>query len=441
MANPFDQFDGQAQAAPVAATAGGDNPFNQFDHAQEAKKDGSDETISNFLHDAGHHIARLAFVGAKGFNDSIINTLAIPNNAITELVNKITGSNHSTPSQMWQGYSDKTVAPPTDLVEQVANTGGAFAGGAAFPLPHIPAGAAPVGQLADSVLGARAAGYVMPKSAITGKGGVAEQLMGAKALAADASRRNNAQMADNIGSQFGLPKGTEITHDVMDKVRETAGKAYKAISDLSPAYASVIDKIKSLRSDAQGYYRQVSTNYDHDVAKKADDLWDQAQNLEAKMANNLKIDTSPDVYDNFVAARKTIAQTHDVDKAIVDSRGELNPTKFSQMYGKEKPLTGALMSAGRSAQAFGKAFTTKGGMAMSFPDAALVGSGAGLTWAMSHDPKLVLAAALGGATRYGARKLALSGPVQDMRLLSGDQKINALAQALAQTGVANQGSN
>lgn len=414
------------------------------DAESTTSNDGGDQTIGNFLHEAAYHIGRLALVGTKGFNDSIINTLALPGNATTELINKISGRNDQTLSQMWQGYSDKTVAPPTDPVEQLANAGGSFAGGAAFPLPKIPPGAAPTGQLADSLLGARAADYVIPKSAITGKVGALEQAMGSKALLADASRRNLKTMAQGLGEQFKLPEGTELTHDAMEKVREQAGKSYQAISDLSPAYAAVIDKIKSLRSDAQGYYRQVSNNYDHDVAKKADGLWDQAQTLEGQMANNLNMDKGalgPGIYDDFVAARKTIAKTHDVDKAIVDSRGELKPEKFSQMYGKEKPLTGALQSAGRSAQAFGRAFTTKGGMALSFPDAALVGSGAGLMYAMTHDPKLVLAAALGGATRYGARKLALSGPVQDYRLLSGDQKINALAQALAQTGVANQGSN
>src|SRR5205085_532884 len=102
-------------------------------------------------------------------------------NAYTEAANKITGDNNPTLSDIWQGYSDKTIPPPSDVVEQVANAGGNFAGGAAFPLPHLPPGAAPTGQLADSLLQARAAGYVIPKSAITGKVGVAEQLMGPKA--------------------------------------------------------------------------------------------------------------------------------------------------------------------------------------------------------------------------------------------------------------------
>jgi hypothetical protein len=135
-----------------------------------------------------------------------------------------------------------------------------------------------------------------------------------------------------------------------------------------------------------------------------------------------------------------LVKAHDVDKALINSRGETNAATFSKMYGKEKPLTGELGVAGRAAQAFKSAFTTGGGRVLPFTDAALMGGGATLGYIGSHDPKLILAAALAGGARFGARKLALSGPVQDYALLSQDQKINALAQALMAAGVANQGS-
>jgi hypothetical protein len=153
----------------------------------------------------------------------------------------------------------------------------------------------------------------------------------------------------------------------------------------------------------------------------------------------LKQQGGGDVYDAYLAARKTIAQTHDVDKAIVDSRAEVKPQTFANAFTKEKPQSGALQDLGRSAQAFGPAFNTaKGPGGLGFLDNTLLGTGAGLQ-VLLHKPALATATIGAALARGMARKALLSGPIQDMMLLSPEQKKQAIAAALLRGSVASNG--
>jgi hypothetical protein len=384
--------------------------------------------------------AQFGMAGVKGANDSLMGAAALVPDAGVQARSLITGEHPQLPSDMWKQYSDKTIPQSSDPVDRAFGTASGLAAGAAVP---VPGGAAsgPTGRLAESFARARNAGYVVPPTAVrpTIANRTLETLLGTKELNAEATGKNLAQASANLTQQFGLPAGSEITHSTMDAVRANAGKAYEAVSSLGPQYAALVDQVKGLRNEASKLYRQNASNYNVATEKQADALWEQAQHADNVLGGALKQQGGGDVYDAYLAARKTIAQTHDVDKAIIDSRAEVKPQTFATAFTKEKPQSGALLDLGRSVQAFGPAFNTNAAPgALSLVDKTLLGSGLGLNW-LAHKPGLAGATIAAALARGVGRKALLSGPVQDMMLLSPEQKQQALAAALLRGGVGAQG--
>lgn len=420
--NPFDQFD-----TPVASAAG--NPFDQFDAPKQ-------QAISPMP--AMDALKRTVGLGVKGFDDSIIRTLLYPADAVSGVINKYgTGPNSPLTAtqplgEQYQNWSDKQTHPATNPAEQVAEIGGGFLGGAKMPLPGGGA-AAPSGQLADSFATARQAGYAIPPASVhpTALNRTIETLLGPKELAAEFSQKNVAKASENLVKQFDLPPGTEISHATMDAVRNKAGVAYDAIASLGPQYRDLVEKVKTLRSTASKLYRQNASNYTKATEDEANSTWQEAQAADDILAKALKQQGGGDLVDNYIAARKTIAQTHDVDKAIIDSRAEVKPQTFATAYAKEKPQSGALLDLGRSTQAFGAAFNTKppARATLTNIDNLLLGSGAGL-YGLAHEPKLAGATLLAALARAGGRKFLASNFMQDSFLLSPAQKRAALAESL-----------
>ena len=388
------------------------------------------------MKNVGNQLGRAAMLGVKGVNDSVMGLATLPLNAAVQAKNIVAGGNTATPGDMWQGYSDSTVAPPQNFGERVLKEGAGFLAGNKIPIPGVsPVASAPLGQARDSANIAREAGYVLPP-----KNALANALLGQKQLSADATAKNVPKMGENIMDMFGAPKGIEPTHEAMDAIRNKAGEAYDAIASIGKGgkalltggidYASLVDNIKSLRSDASAYYRQLSSNYSKDVADKADALWNEAQKQDDILQKLLSQKGDSQLFDNYIQARKTIAQTHEVDKAIVESKGELKPGQFGASYAKEKPLSDALYDAGRSVESNPAAFTTKSKLGpFNALDTALVTSGVALPQFI-HNPTLALSVGGAGLARALARKAALSPVFQQPQYMSDAQKKAALATAL-----------
>jgi len=64
--------------------------------------------------------------------------------------------------------------------------------------------------------------------------------------------------------------------------------------------------------------------------------------------------TNPGLLENYRQARKQIAQSIDVEKAMNPSTGDVSGRKLGSLLDKGRPLTGALKEAAKSAKAFPK---------------------------------------------------------------------------------------
>ena len=420
---PVNDLPGSGQPAPApspldryAGRSGWDINQDDVDHTLKAAKD----MLGGLIKGAGNGIMALPGLAAD---------------ATTYVGNKLTGNDMPAPTAVLKAKLDDAI--PTDN-SYLAELLGGLVAGAKVPLP-IPAGAAPEGALAQSVQQARAGGYVVPPASVNPStvNRLAESLLGKKELAADATRLNTAQLSQNLVKEWNLPKGTEITESTLDAVRSEAGKAYGAISSLSPQFEAAITKIKELRNLGNRLNKQNAANYNVQTEDQANQVMNQAKGIEDKVAEALAKGGKKEMYDDFVQARKTIAQTYDVEKGLNEARATVNAKPLAAAFDNSKPLTGALQDAGRSATAFPSAFNTQGGQIMNNLERTVLGSGAGVAlW--QHDPKYAMYALAAALGRKGGRAALLSGPVQDSMLLSPEQKASALTEALTRTYAAGQ---
>jgi len=316
-------------------------------------------------------------------------------------------------------------------------------------------------EMAAAVNAARAQGYVIPPT--QAKPSLANRILegssGKITMAQNASAKNQAVTNRIAAEALGLPTDTPITVDSLTNLRRAAGQAYDAIGqagaitpgagysqaldkiaapyltaaqgfpgakvspvvDLveslrSPTFdaASAVAKIKELRSAADDAFR--TGNTDIGRASKA-----AAAALEDTIEAHLKSTGATQMLQDFREARKLIAKTYTVEKALNPSSGTVDARKLAAELNRGKPLSGGLKDAADFANRFKTATQTPEAMG-SLPQWSpldLYGSAglSGITGALTGSPLAALGLAL-PLVRPGARSAALSGLVQN-RLVQG----------------------
>jgi hypothetical protein len=407
------------------------------------------DTPGKFLTAALDQGKRLGLLTAKGVNDSVVGTATLPANALTQAINLASGRNDQTLGQRYQQSSDASVAPATNAVEQAFQTGGGFLAGAKMPLPGGGSAAGIPSPTQVSNVMARGADYVLPPSSIQNAGGLTRAIgkfAGTKATNAAATVQNKAQTVANIGKEFGLPEGTDITPDVMDAISAHAWESgYKPVEDLGPQYASIVDVIRKARETTKKLFTDYSRTGRSESLDKAREAQTAATNAEKVLEGALQQAGKPELLSGYKTARSTIAKASAVDRQLIESTGTIKEAGLAREFGKSAPQSGALLQAGRVAQQSPAAFSTAAppaGLDMATRAAGL-GSVAGLGGsAILHNPAYaeiglgILGGKLGvDVLRAGARKMLLSPAVQDaMTFMTPEQKRMAMASAVLRGG-------
>lgn len=409
------------------------------------------DTPLKFLKAAGEQALRLGSLADKGATDAIVDTAVTPINATLAIKNKLTGS--ETPAV--GGDLHLPVAEATNPVERAVELAGGFAAGSKIPIPGMPAAAAQTPRaLTNSI--AREAGYVLPPSEIQNAGGLARTLgkvAGVKPTEAAAALRNKAQTADNLATEFGLPPGTPLSAEALDAVASHAWESgYKPIEELGPQYASLVDVLRKARETSRKLftdYSRTGRSESLDAAKAAQTTANNAENV---LQGAVTKAGRPDLMPGYLAARTTIAKAANADRALKDSTGVINEAALATSYGKDAPLTGALLAAGRTAQAAPKSFSVTPAATMLDTGTKLagLGSAAGIVGSqLAHNPHYaelglsLLGGKLGVSGLRAAMRAGLLSPAaQDaMQLLTPKQKNMAIYSALLRGGAASNGSN
>lgn len=303
-------------------------------------------------------------------------------------------------------------------------------------------------ETAAAVRTAQAAGYVIPPTQAnpTLLNRILEGTAGKITTAQNASARNQAVTNELAARAIGLPKGTQITPEVLQQVRQTAGQAYDAVASIgqltpgqaydnalnklaaqavtaakgfpnakpspvlelveslrSPSFdaSSAVAKIKELRASADDAYRSGAS----DVGKA---MKGAAGALEDVIEAHLKATGQPDLLTAFRDSRKLIAKTYTVEKALNAASGSVDAKKLARELQKGKPLSAELKTAAEFASRFPKAAQTPETMG-SLPQMSPLDVGAAGVMSTVLQSPLAFA---GLAARPLARTAALSGPVQ-----------------------------
>jgi len=320
-------------------------------------------------------------------------------------------------------------------------------------------------EMAQAVEQARQSGYVIPPTqanpTLTNR--LLEGFAGKLTTAQNASAKNQAVTNAKAARALGLDAETKLTPDVLNDIRQQAGRAYDAVSNtgvVNPdqTYFSALDdiakphvtasqgfpnarpspvielveqlkspqfdasaavaKIKELRTMADDAYRQGNT----DVGRASKSA---ATALESTLEKHLQQIGTPQALEEFRNARQLIAKTYTVEKALNPASGNVDAKKLADQLARKKPLSGELKEVAEFASQFKKAVQTPEQMG-SLPQMSPLDwiGGASLSAATSNP--LALAAVL---ARPAARGAALSPMIQN-RLVQRPAN-QAIANALA----------
>lgn len=360
---------------------------------------------------------------------------------------------------------DENLTVPGAVIGAVAPGAIKLAGNAGAKLANVvkPPQSADVAQAVNA---ARSAGYVIPPTQAnpTLANRLAEGFAGKISTAQNASAKNAAVTSDLAAKSIGLPAGTKITPDVLTTVRQAAGAQYDAVAttgmvtpgaaydraldaiaapfqraqqgfpnakpspvlDLveslrSPQFdaGSAVNMLKALRSQADDAFRTGSTDVGR--ASKA-----AAKALEDALEAHLGSVGRPADLAAFREARKTIAKTYTIEKALNRETGSVDANKLAAQLAKGKPLSGELEQAARFAARFPKANQTVERMG-SLPQTSPLDWGLGsLTTAATGNP-IALA---GVMARPAMRGYALSDFAQNRLVQSPSFSLQNISPAL-----------
>lgn len=283
-----------------------------------------------------------------------------------------------------------------------AQIGAGLVGSMAPFAPNMVSSLARGGALTAPEQRATAAGYVIPPNAMENPSMLSKVLGGwaGKIKSQQAASMKNQAMTNQIAAgSLGLPRDTILDDNVFSNLRQKAGTAYEAVKQAVPTITTdaqfqkdiqSLDNLNSqvgahfpglVKNDAiTGLVTELGSKVGFPAAagveavkilranstKNLQALGDPEKNAlgfaQREAANavddlldrNVTASGSPDLVNQYRAARQLIAKSHDVESATNTSTGEVNARRFGLLADKGKPLSGGLEKIGDAANSIPK---------------------------------------------------------------------------------------
>lgn len=198
------------------------------------------------------------------------------------------------------------------------------------------------------------AGYVIPPASVNPsmKNRVLESVSGKMATQQLASMQNADVTANLLRKGLGLADDAPLNRASLEGVRKSAGNAYREVADLSPSAAADLEALKQARNDAQGWFKAYNRSASPEDLAKAKQFRATAESLEQALEGYAQNAQRPDLIPALRDARKQIAKTYTVERALNESSGSVDARVLGRLYEKGTPLTDELETVGRFASAF-----------------------------------------------------------------------------------------
>lgn len=296
------------------------------------------------------------------------------------------------------------------------------------------------------------AGYVIPPSDVR-PGGAVELLSGLSGkikTAQEASARNQQVTNSLVRQALGVAPDEPLTRETLLNIRRNAGQAYEAFKNVGTvqaddAFNNALDAIVSKYQGAARSFPDLvsddpitkrvmalkqptfdagdaidATKVLRDASDRAFGSGDKATATALKKASDALEDVlerhlsktgDEGLLKAFREARKGIAKTYSVEKALNPVTGDVSAPALAQQFAKNRPLSGELLDVAKAAAAFPKATQMLKESPKTF--SPLDFATAGLGFAGSGGSPL---ATIGLLARPASRSVLLSRPMQSMAL-------------------------
>jgi len=198
------------------------------------------------------------------------------------------------------------------------------------------------------------AGYVIPPNMINPSltNQVIESTSGKIATQQFASNKN-AQVTERlVRDALGLPADVPLSLNALENLRKTAGRAYAEVAGLSPQAASDLEALKQARFDANNWFTYFNTTKNPEALTKAKEFRQLSTDLETALEQHAKNAGKDELIPALRDARREIAKTYTVGRALNDSAGTIDARVLGRLYEKGAPLSDELKTAGMFASAF-----------------------------------------------------------------------------------------
>jgi hypothetical protein len=280
-----------------------------------------------------------------------------------------------------------------EIAQMAAGLAGGFAGGSIISPKSIKMTSKELQNIPKDKLltEAQNAGFVaLPSDVKAGRGSKALETMSGKIKSEELFSSKNQDTANNYTRKYlGLEESAPLNAETLDSLRSNQSPAYEAIKntgvidlgnknpfasivknvkstkggrdpllgELKPNYtidsSDAVEQIKLLRSDGNDYYRS-GTNIEKPNPKLKElgqKYINEANKLENILESHVKKLGKPELIENFRNARKEIAKTYTVEKALV-GENVVDYRKIGKMIGKKQPITDELALVGKFAKEF-----------------------------------------------------------------------------------------
>jgi hypothetical protein len=149
-----------------------------------------------------------------------------------------------------------------------------------------------------------------------------------------------------------MPKGTAITEGKLDIYRDKVAAPYREVAALSPNAQAALEQLKDARFNAIAYDKFYARSGDPNALAAAKNLHVKAEGFEQQLEGFAQKAGRPALIDELREARKQIAKSYDVERALNVGDAGVSAPALGRMLDKGKPLSGGLETAGRFAEAF-----------------------------------------------------------------------------------------
>lgn len=234
--------------------------------------------------------------------------------------------------------------------------GGAAVGGRAFERlgSAMRGNSQPNARLMETTRQSIDAGYVVPPNMLHPgfKNSVIESISGKQATQQIASTKNTEVTEGLVRNALGIADDVPLSQGTLENLRKTAGKAYAEVSGLSPQAAADLEALKVARNESQGWFKAYNRSASPNDLAQAKKLKADADALETALEQHAAAAGRKELIPALRDARKEIAKTYTVGRALNDAAGTVDARVLGRMHEKGLPLSGGLEVAGQFASAF-----------------------------------------------------------------------------------------